>query len=113
MSLNDPEDGSPLSRADLMPPPLPTDLVPSELERKTDPAPAEGAYQDVVTLVRMEEYRKPYVSIEAMRTLQRLLKTQNSKIGDVKVENLVDSSVVKKIDDSGFFEKLYGEYGVR
>lgn len=41
MSLNDPEDGSPLSRADLMPPPLPTDLVPSELERKTDPAPAD------------------------------------------------------------------------
>jgi hypothetical protein len=79
----------------------------------TDTAPAEGAYQDVVTLVRMEEYRKPYVSLEAMRTLQRLLKTQNPKIGDIRVENLVDSSVVKRIDDSGFFEKLYAEYGVK
>ncbi len=33
--------------------------------KMTDTAAAEGAYQDVVTLVRMEEYRKPYVSIEA------------------------------------------------
>jgi ABC-type nitrate/sulfonate/bicarbonate transport system substrate-binding protein len=81
--------------------------------KMTDVAAAEGAYQDVVTLVRLEEYRKPYVSIEAMRTLQRLLKTQNPKIGDIKVETLIDSSVVKKLDDSGFFEKLYAEYGVK
>ena len=81
--------------------------------KMTDTAAVEGAYQDVATLVRMEEYRKPYVSIEAMRTLQRLLKTQNPKIGDIKVETLIDSSVVKKIDDSGFFEKLYAEYGVK
>ena len=81
--------------------------------KMTDSSAAEGAYQDVVTLVRMEEYRKPYVSIDAMRTLQRLLKTQNPKIGDIKVENLVDASVIKKLDDSGFFEKLYAEYGVK
>jgi hypothetical protein len=79
----------------------------------TDTVAAEGAYQDVVTLVRMEEYRKPYVSMDAMRTLQRLLKTQNPKIGDVKIENLVDSSIVKRLDDSGFFERLYAEYGVK
>ena len=41
MSLDDPEDGPPLSRADLMPPPLPADLVPTELDKKTDPAPAD------------------------------------------------------------------------
>jgi hypothetical protein len=41
------------------------------------------------------------------------MKTQNPRIGDVKIENLVDSSVVKKIDDSGFFERLYAEYGVK
>ena len=81
--------------------------------KMTDSSAAEGAYQDVVTLVRMEEYRKPYVSIDAMRTLQRLLKTQNPKIGDIKVENLVDASVIKKLDDSGFFEKLYAEYGIK
>jgi hypothetical protein len=41
------------------------------------------------------------------------MKTQNPRIGDIKVDNLVDSSVVKKIDESGFFEKLYAEYGVK
>ena len=81
--------------------------------KMTDTVAGEGAYQDVVTLVRLEEYRKPYVSPEAMRTLQRLLKTQNPKIGDIKVENLIDASVIKKLDDSGFFEKLYAEYGVK
>jgi len=89
------------------------DFKDSLQKQMTDTAAAEGAYQDVVTLIRLEEYRKPYVSLEAMRILQRLLKTQNPKIGDIKVESLVDTSIVKKLDDSGFFEKLYAEYGVK
>lgn len=76
----------------------------------SDPVAAEGAYQDVFTLVRLEEYRKPYVSIDGLKILQRLMKSQNPRIGDIKVENLVDSSVLKKIDESGFFERLYAEY---
>ena len=79
--------------------------------RMTDSAAAEGAYQDVSTLVRLEEGRKPYVSLEGMRILQRLLAPQNSKIGSLKVENLIDSSIMKRIDESGFFEKLNSEYG--
>jgi hypothetical protein len=76
----------------------------------SDPAAAEGAYQDVFTLVRLEEYRKPYVSMDGLKILQRLMKGQNPRIGDIKVENLVDSSVLKKIDESGFFERVYAEY---
>ena len=79
----------------------------------SDSAAAEGAYQDVFTLVRLEEYRKPYVSMDGLKILQRLMKSQNPRIGDIKVENLVDSSVLKKIDDSGFFERLYPEYRVK
>jgi ABC-type nitrate/sulfonate/bicarbonate transport system substrate-binding protein len=79
--------------------------------RMTDSAAAEGAYQDVATLVRLEENRKPYVSLEGMRILQRLLKPQNPKIGDIKVESLIDSTIVKKIEDSGFFDKLNSDYG--
>jgi NitT/TauT family transport system substrate-binding protein len=76
----------------------------------SDPAAAEGAYQDVVTMVRMEENRKPYVSMEGLKTLQRLMRTQNPRIGELKMENLVDSSIVQRIDSSGFFEKLSAEY---
>jgi ABC-type nitrate/sulfonate/bicarbonate transport system substrate-binding protein len=79
--------------------------------RMTDSSAAEGAYQDVATLVRLEEGRKPYVSLEGMRILQRLLAPQNPKIGSLKVETLIDSTIVKKIDDSGFFEKMNAEYG--
>jgi len=79
--------------------------------RMTDSAIAEGAYHDVATLVRLEEGRKPYVSLDAMRTLQRLLTPGNPKIGSLKVENLIDSSIVKRIEDSGFFEKMNAEYG--
>jgi ABC-type nitrate/sulfonate/bicarbonate transport system substrate-binding protein len=79
--------------------------------RMTDSAAAEGAYQDVATLVRLEEGRKPYVSLEGMKILQRLLAPQNPKIGSLKVENLIDSTIVKKIEDSGFFEKMNAEYG--
>lgn len=81
--------------------------------RMTDSIAAEGAYQDVATLVRLQEGRKPYVSLEGMRILQRLLKPQNPKIGDIKVESLIDSSIVKKIEDSGFFEKINTEYGLK
>ena len=35
--------------------------------RMTDTVAVEGAYQDVATLVRLEEGRKPYVSLEGMR----------------------------------------------
>ena len=79
--------------------------------RMTDSAAAEGAYQDVATLVRLEEGRKPYVSLEGMKILQRLLAPQNPKIGSLKVENLIDNTIVKKIEDSGFFEKMNTEYG--
>ncbi len=79
----------------------------------TDTAAAEEAYLDVVALVRLEDYRKPYVSVEGLRALQRLMKTQNARIGDVKAENLVDTTVLGKLDESGFFERLYAEYRIR
>jgi hypothetical protein len=36
-----------------------------------------------------------------------------AKIGETIVANLVDSSVIKRLDESGFFEKLYAEYGMK
>lgn len=79
----------------------------------SDPAAAEGAYQDVLTLVRLEEYRKPYVSMDGLKILQRLLKAHNPRVGELKIDTLVDSSIVEKMDHSGFFEKLYADYGVK
>ena len=79
----------------------------------SDPAAAESAYQDIFALIHAEEYRKPYVSVDGLRGLQRIMKTQNPKIGDINPDNLVDTTILRKIDQSGFFEKLYAEYGVK
>jgi hypothetical protein len=32
---------------------------------------------------------------------------QNPKIGGLKVEDLVDARFVRKLDESGFFDRLY------
>jgi hypothetical protein len=81
--------------------------------KMTGPAAAEGAYQDVLSLVRLEDNRKPYVSTDGLRTLQRFMAAQNPRIADVKTENLVDATAVRRLDESGFFERLYAKYRVK
>jgi hypothetical protein len=48
-----------------------------------------------------------------MHILKRLLAPQSPKIGSIKVENLINSTIVKKIEGSGFFGKMAVEYGGR
>jgi hypothetical protein len=53
--------------------------------------------------------RKPYPAIEGMRNVQRLLKTQNPRIAEVNVDDLVDNRFIRKLDESGFFDRIYGK----
>jgi hypothetical protein len=39
----------------------------------------------------------------------RLLKTQNPRIGEVNVNDLVDNRCIRKLDESGFFDRIYGK----
>ena len=50
-----------------------------------------------------------YPAVESMRNVQRLLKTQNPRIGEVNVEDLVDNRYIRKIDERGFFERICGK----
>jgi len=43
-----------------------------------------------------------------MRTAQRLLKTQSPRNGEVKIEDLVDNSYIRKSDESAFFSRFIG-----
>jgi hypothetical protein len=45
---------------------------------------------------------EPYPAIEGMRNVQRLLKTQNPRIGEVNIDDLVDNRYIRKLDESGF-----------
>ena len=40
------------------------------------------------------------------------MKLQNPKIGDVKIEDLNDDRIIKKLDDSGFIDRAYAAQGM-
>ena len=75
---------------------------------KTDAANAEEGYQD---LLRGME-RKPIPTVESLVHVQRLMKLQNPKIGDVKLEELNDARIIRKIDETGFIDRAYAAQGV-
>jgi len=74
---------------------------------KVDAAAAEEGYQDLLRGVD----RKPFPSLEGMRNTQRLMKLRTPKIGEVKVEDVIDERIMRKLDDSGFIDKAYAAQG--
>jgi ABC-type nitrate/sulfonate/bicarbonate transport system substrate-binding protein len=75
---------------------------------RTDAAGAEDGYVDLLRGVD----RKPLASLEGMRNLQRLLKLRNPKIGELKIEDVVDNRIMRKLDESGFIDRAYAAQGV-
>ena len=69
-----------------------------------DAAVADDGYQDHVLTLN----RKPYPSLDGLRSAQRFMAQQNPKIAALKVEDLVDPRFVRKLDESGFIDRLYG-----
>ena len=77
--------------------------------RISEPAVAEEGYQEHVLSLN----RKPYPSLEGLRNVQRLMALQNPRVANVKVEELVEDRFVRKLDESGFIDRLYGAHGVK
>ena len=74
----------------------------------SDPADAEEGYDGVTKATDL----KPYPSMEGMRNMQRFMKTQNPQVANINLESLVDSRLVKKLDDSGFIDQIVKSYGI-
>ena len=70
---------------------------------------AEEGYKDNLAGLDL----KPYPSAEGIRNIQRLMKLQNPKIEKVKVEDLIDDRILRKLDESGFIDELFVKYGVK
>lgn len=34
----------------------------------------------------------------------------NPRVGEIKLEEIVDRSIMRKLDDNGFIDRLYGVY---
>jgi ABC-type nitrate/sulfonate/bicarbonate transport system substrate-binding protein len=71
--------------------------------RISDPAAAEEGYQDLLTGLD----KKLVASVEGLRNTQRLLKPRNPKLETIKVEQLIDDRIVKRLEESGFIGRLH------
>ena len=57
--------------------------------------------------------KKPFPSLDGLRNIQRLMKLRNPKLGNAKVEDLVDDQILRRLDESGYIDKLFATYGVK
>jgi len=71
--------------------------------RLTNPGDAEESYLAVINSYE----RAPHTSLEGMKRLQVLLTQINPKIAEVRVENVIDSSFMNKLESSGYIQSVY------
>ena len=74
-----------------------------------DQTVAEEGYQDYLTSVE----RKPIPSLDGLRNIRRLLALLNPKASSVKIEELIDSRLIRKLGESGFIDKVGASYGLK
>lgn len=67
---------------------------------------AEEGYADVIK----EFDPKPYPSLEGLRNMQRLLAMLNPKLADVNTASLMDSTFIRKLEETGFIAQLQAHY---
>lgn len=71
--------------------------------RITDTTAAEVGLQDYVRRAD----RKPYPLVEGLRNVQRLMKLGNPAVAKVKIEELIDDTLLRDIENSGFLDRVY------
>lgn len=69
--------------------------------------PNVDAAEDFYAEALEELDRKPYPTVEGTRTVIKYVAEQNPKVAAIKAERIIDSSLLKKLDDEGFFDKVY------
>ena len=75
----------------------------------SDPAVVEEGYQDLLTSIE----RKLLPSLEALRNIRRLMAVQNPRAANVKVEELIDARLIRKLDENNYMDKVAANYGLR
>jgi ABC-type nitrate/sulfonate/bicarbonate transport system substrate-binding protein len=87
-------------------------LVLKTLTRKlgvTDASALEEGYQEILTGLD----RKPYPSMDGMKNIQRLAKIREPRLTNVNIETMVDESLIRKLDTSGFIDRAYSSYAIK
>ena len=81
------------------------------LQRRLHVSEREAEEGFVDMLIGMD--KKPFPSMEGLRNIQRLMKQRNPKMANIKVEELVDDQILRRLDESGFIDKLFAAHGVK
>jgi hypothetical protein len=66
----------------------------TERLKVSDPATIESGYDDIPA----EHKREPYPSADGLRVFQRIMKGQSPEVAQVRVEDLVDDRIVRRLD---------------
>ena len=45
--------------------------------------------------------------------MQRLMKSRNPAVAELKAESLIDAKLIQELDHSGYIDQLYTAYGVK
>jgi NitT/TauT family transport system substrate-binding protein len=77
--------------------------------RLADPSVAEEGYQDVMKSVE----RRPFPTVEGLSNIQRLMKLRTPGAEKVKVEEMIDDRILRRLEQSGFIDRLFEIYGVK
>jgi NitT/TauT family transport system substrate-binding protein len=57
--------------------------------------------------------KKPFPAMAGLRNIQRLMQLRNPKLAGIKVEELVDDQILRRLDESGFIDRLFAAHGVK
>lgn len=68
-----------------------------------------AVYQDPLTSIE----RKPLPSLEALRNIRRLMAAHTPKAANVKVEELIDARLIRKLDGNGYMDRVAASYGLK
>jgi NitT/TauT family transport system substrate-binding protein len=82
-----------------------TRLLASRL-RLSNPADVEESYLAVIDSYE----RAPHISLEGMKRLQKILTQINPKIAEVRVDSIIETSFMNKLEASGFIQSLYKKH---
>jgi ABC-type nitrate/sulfonate/bicarbonate transport system substrate-binding protein len=75
----------------------------------TDPLDAEEGYRGLLKAMDL----KPYPTVQGLHNMHRFVKAQNPQIAGVRVQDVIDDRVIRKLDESGFIDEVYRTYDVK
>jgi hypothetical protein len=59
---------------------------------------AKQAYDDLIPKVE----RRPYPNLDAIKATIQIMGARNQKIAQIKTEDIVDTSILRRLEQSGF-----------